>query len=66
MNKMKNYKKFHQMLFIYNAVLNGWTVKKINNFEFKFTKEKKNLKILNLNDLNINQFVKDNLSMNTF
>lgn len=63
---MKNYKKFHQMLFIYNAVLNGWTVKKVNNSKFKFTKEKKNLKILNLNDLNINQFVKDNLSMNVF
>lgn len=63
---MKNYKKFHQMLFIYNAVLNGWTVKKVNNTKFKFSKEKKNLKILNLNDLNINQFVKDNLSMNVF
>ena len=66
MNKMNNYKKFQQMLFIYNAVLNGWTVRKINNYKFKFTKEKKNLKILNLNELNINKFIKDNLSMNIF
>jgi hypothetical protein len=66
MNKINNYKKFHEMLFIYNAVINGWTVKKVNNYKFKFTKEKKKLKILNLKDLNINQFVKDNLSMNTF
>jgi hypothetical protein len=66
MNKIKNYKKFHQMLFIYNAVLNGWTVKKVNNSKFKFTKEKENLKILNLNQLNINEFIKENLSMSIF
>ena len=29
-------------------------------------KKKKNLKILNLNELNINKFIKDNLSMNIF
>lgn len=66
MNKIDNYKKFYQMLFIYNAVLDGWTVRKVNNTKFKFTKNKRNLKILNLTELNINKFVKDNLSMNTF
>lgn len=66
MNKIDNYKKFYQMLFIYNAVLDGWTVRKVNNTKFKFTKNKRNLKILKLTELNINKFVKDNLSMNTF
>ena len=63
---MNNYKKFYEMLFIYNAVLSGWTVRKVSNYKFKFTKNKKNLKILDLKELNINKFVQDNLSMNIF
>tara|TARA_Y100000590_G_C15476064_1_gene922129 strand:- start:292 stop:489 length:198 start_codon:yes stop_codon:yes gene_type:complete len=65
MNKMNNYKKFYEMLFIYNAVLNGWTVKKLQNRKFKFTNNKRNLKI-NLKDVNINTFVKDNLTLDIF
>ena len=32
---------FHKMLFIYNAILNGWIVKRKpdNNFEFKKKKK---------------------------
>lgn len=66
MDKINNYKKFHEMLFIYNAVLSGWTVRKVSDYKFKFTKNKKNLKILDLNELNINKFIKDNLSMKVF
>ncbi len=62
---MNNYKKFYEMLFIYNAVLNGWTVKKLQNRKFKFTNNKRNLKI-NLKDVNINTFVKDNLTLDIF
>lgn len=63
MKTTKSYKKFYEMLFIYNAVINGWTVKKINN-KFRFTKNKKNLKIKNLNDININTFINENINMN--
>ena len=62
---MNNYKKFYEMLFIYNAVLNGWTVKKLQNCKLKFTKNKRNLKI-NLKDVNINTFVIDNLTLDIF
>ena len=65
MNKFKNYKSFYEMLFIYNAILNGWTVKKLKNSKFKFTKNKKQLKFINLSDLNINKFIKENLDLKT-
>jgi hypothetical protein len=66
MTKIDNYKKFYEMLFIYNAIINGWTVRKVNNYKFKFTKDKKTLKVLNFEELNINKFIRDNLSMNIF
>ena len=65
MNKFKNYKLFYEMLFIYNAILNGWTVKQLKNSKFKFSKTKKQLKLINLSDLNINKFIKDNLELKT-
>ena len=42
MNKDINFKEFYTMLFIYNAINNGWIVQKLKNSEFKFT-NKKNL-----------------------
>ncbi len=65
MNKFKNYKSFYEMLFIYNAILNGWTVKKLKNSKFKFSKNKKQLKLINLSDLNLNKFIKENLNFKT-
>lgn len=65
MNKFKNYKLFYEMLFIYNAILNGWTVKQLKNSKFKFSKNKKQLKLINLSDLNINKFIKENLQLKT-
>ena len=53
----------HKMLFIYNAVLNGWTVKLIskNNFEFKKSKDDVKKEIY-LDDY-LKQFVKSNLNI---
>ena len=61
----ENYKKFYEMLFIYNAISNGWTVKKINKSKYKFTNNFKNLKI-SLKDIQLNKFIKDNLQLNPF
>lgn len=38
-----------KMIFIYNAVLNGWTVKQVNG-EFKFTKDSQSASCGNIND----------------
>ncbi len=38
-----------KMIFIYNAVINGWTVKQ-NNGEFEFTKDSQHKTVGNLND----------------
>lgn len=62
---MNNVKIFHEMLFIYNAVLNGWTVSKIDNKKYKFTK-KKNSKIYNLNKFDLKDFIKNNNSLELF
>jgi hypothetical protein len=59
---MINYKTFYEMIFIYNAILNGWNVRLLRKSTFEFTKNKKSLKIKNLNDFNINKFIKDNLT----
>lgn len=53
------------MLFIYNAVLNGWSVSKIDDNKYKF-KKKKNSKIYNLNKFNLKEFIKNNNSMKLF
>ena len=33
-----------KMIFIYNSVMSGWTVKKIDNDNFEFTKKKEKVK----------------------
>ena len=60
-----NVKIFHEMLFIYNAVLNGWSVSKIDDNKYKF-KKKKNSKIYNLDRFNLKEFIKNNNSMELF
>ena len=59
---MINYKTFYEMIFIYNAILNGWNVKLIKKSTYEFKKNKKSLKIKNLNDFNINKFIQENLA----
>lgn len=43
-----------KMIFVYNAVLNGWTVSKINDNQFRCKKK------INNNENNLKQFVKLN------
>ena len=53
--------KLNQMIFIYNALMNGWTVKKSgkdNSFEFC---KKKNKKEIDLEKKSLNEFISENI-----
>ncbi len=51
-----------KMIFIYNAILSGWTVKMIDNDRFEFIKNKDNIsKEVYLNNY-LNKFIKENLT----
>tara|TARA_Y100000385_G_scaffold190689_1_gene197089 strand:- start:1887 stop:2111 length:225 start_codon:yes stop_codon:yes gene_type:complete len=54
---------FHKMLFIYNAILNGWIVKKNKDNNFEFKKKKNNVKKEILLDNYLNIFVNENLNI---
>ena len=59
-------KEIQKMIFVYNSILSGWTVKKLENNKFEFTKnindEKQREEIL-LEDY-IKNFIKYNLNIN--
>jgi len=63
MNLMNNFEiiDLQKMIFIYNALKKGWSVKKVknNNFEFKKTK---NSEVFNLDDY-MKDFVTNNLNI---
>ena len=51
-----------KMIFIYNAILSGWTVKMIDNDRFEFIKSKDNIsKEVYLNNY-LQKFIKENLT----
>ena len=51
-----------KMIFIYNAILSGWTVKMIDNDRFEFIKNKDNIsKEVYLNNY-LQKFIKENLT----
>ena len=58
MNKEESYKKFYEMLFIFNAIQNGWSVQKINNIEYKFSNKNKSI----IKNFNIQNFINKNLN----
>jgi len=64
----KNYKidpiKFQKMLFIYNAIEDGWNVKKNNN-SYIFTKKNNNKKEVIKDDFLV-KFMKTNLELKDF
>ena len=53
----------HKMLFIYNAILSGWTVKLLSKNSFEFKKSKDSLKKELYLDDYLKNFVKDNLNI---
>ena len=58
-----NHIQIQKMIFIYNALLTGWTVKSIGKDKFEFLKPKDKLKKeLNLGDY-LSKFIKYNLNI---
>ena len=53
----------HKMLFIYNAILNGWTVKLLSKNSFEFKKNKSAVKKEIYLDDFLKTFVKNNLNI---
>ena len=49
------------MLFVFNAVLSGWTVKMVDNDKFEFKKDRKNQEV-NLDNY-LRTFIVENLSV---
>ena len=60
-----NLLSLHKMLFIYNAVLNGWTVKLLPNNKFEFKKRKDNAKKEIYLDSYLKKFVSNNLNIDS-
>ena len=58
-----NLLSLHKMLFIYNALLNGWIVRKISDDNFEFKKNKEDVKKEIYLDDYLKHFVKDNLNV---
>lgn len=54
----------YKMLFIYNAVQKGWTVKKLKNTRFEFSNNKDEIKKDFYLDDFLKDFVKSNLYIN--
>jgi len=50
-----------KMIFIYNALHDGWTVKRIQDQKFEFIKDNDNI---TRKEVNLENFVKDNLDFN--
>ena len=40
--QQRNLKNLHEMVFIYNAVMDGWTVRKLRNGKIRLKKKTKN------------------------
>lgn len=59
-------KILHQMVFVYNAVLKGWTVRMRSDGRFKFTKPRGDSDSsisVNLEDEELVQFIKEHLNI---
>ena len=55
-------KKLFKMNFIYNAIINGWTVKQISQNKFEFTNNAKKIKREFFGDKFIEEFIETNIT----
>jgi hypothetical protein len=56
-----NYKDIQKMIFIFNALNDGWLVKKINDNKFKFIKNNKDIK----NEIILEDYIKKYIKYNS-
>jgi hypothetical protein len=59
-NSNISYNIIQKMVFICNALNDGWTIKKINNNKYEFIKNKD---ILIKKEIDIEEFIKDNMNI---
>jgi hypothetical protein len=59
-NSNINYNIIQKMVFLYNALNDGWTITKINNKKYEFIKNKDNLI---KKEIDIEEFMKNNLNI---
>jgi hypothetical protein len=62
--KSIEYKDIQKMLFIFNALNDGWSVKKIDNDKFEFLKDKEKLKKEVILEDCIKKYIKYNITLN--
>jgi len=55
--------KLYKMIFIFNALKNGWTVRLLEADKYEFKKSKKKEKCINVTNY-LEEFVKKNLDIN--
>jgi len=56
-----DYNDIHKMIFIFNALNDGWTVKKLDTDKFEFIKDKEQLKKEVVLEDCIKEFIKYNI-----
>ena len=54
--------QMQKMVFIYNAIIEGWTVKMLDKDRFEFQKDRKKIKNINLEDY-LRKFLLFNLNI---
>ena len=59
-NSNVSYNTIQKMVFICNALNDGWTIKKINNNKYEFIKNKEKLI---KKEIDIEEFIKDNMNI---
>ena len=58
-----NTKDIHKMIFIFNALHDGWTVRKIDNDKFEFLRDTENIKEEIILDDYLRKFVQQNFQV---
>lgn len=59
-NSSISYNTIQKMVFLCNALNDGWSIKKLQNNKYEF---KKNKDILIKNEIDIEEFIKNNLNI---
>ena len=63
-NESVEHSDLQKMIFIFNAVNDGWTVKKISDDKYEFLKDNEHIKKeIELNNDYLKKFIKNNLSV---
>ena len=62
MNKAIDINMFYKMVFIYNALQDGWTIRKLSNNNIEFKKKKTSIKNIDNEDF-LDNFIENNLKL---